>query len=84
MIVFSPIIERLYLCGMDAQILHIDFTVPQGWHELNDKQLRFVYHLIATDNTTDEIKVSIPCRPYCIKQINQSQSIKTLVYLPSL
>ena len=25
--------------------------------------------------------VSIPCRPYCIKQISQSQSIKTLAYL---
>ncbi len=27
----------------------IDFAVPQGWHELSDKQLRFVYHLFANE-----------------------------------
>lgn len=38
------------------QQLHINFTVPKDWHELTDKQLRFVYHLIATDHSADEIK----------------------------
>lgn len=45
-----------FFSGMDAQLLHIDFTVPQGWHELDEKHLRFVYHLIATDHTADEMK----------------------------
>ena len=31
--------------------------------------------------STGECSVSIPCRPYCRKQISQSQSIKTLAYL---
>ena len=34
----------------------INFSVPQGWHELGDKQLRYVYQLIASDMTADEIK----------------------------
>ena len=27
--------------------------VPQGWHELSDKQLRFVYQLLADNFATD-------------------------------
>ena len=42
---------------MDAQTLHIDFIVPQGWHELSDKQLRYVYSLIAKGLTSDELAV---------------------------
>lgn len=38
------------------QTITIDFHVPQGWHELGDKQLRFVYELIAAEHSTDEIK----------------------------
>lgn len=38
------------------QTFNINFNVPQGWHELGDKQLRYVYQLIATDTTTDELK----------------------------
>lgn len=34
----------------------IDFHMPQGWHELGDKQLRYVYELIAAEHSTDEIK----------------------------
>ena len=30
--------------------------MPQGWHELGDKQLRYVYELIAAEHSTDEIK----------------------------
>ena len=30
--------------------------MPQGWHELNDAQLRYVYSLIAKEFPADEIK----------------------------
>ena len=38
------------------QTITIDFHVPQGWHELSDKQLRYVYDLLAKEFSTDEIK----------------------------
>ena len=38
------------------QTISINFIVPQGWHELSDKQLRYVYQLVAADYATDEIK----------------------------
>lgn len=38
------------------QTIPINFVVPQGWHELGDKQLRYVYQLIAYGFATDEIK----------------------------
>lgn len=34
----------------------IDFTLPRGWHELTDRQLRYVYSLIAQDFNIDAIK----------------------------
>ena len=30
--------------------------MPQGWHELDDAQLRFAYSLIAKEFSADEIK----------------------------
>ena len=30
--------------------------MPQGWHELDDAQLRYVYSLIAKEFSADEIK----------------------------
>lgn len=36
--------------------ISINFIMPQGWHELADKQLRYVYQLLAADYATDEIK----------------------------
>ncbi len=41
---------------MDNNMLNIDLAVPQGWHELNDKQLRYAFGLIAKGFTFDEIK----------------------------
>jgi len=41
---------------MDSPVLHIDLAVPQGWHELSDKQLRYAFELIAKGFTSDEIK----------------------------
>lgn len=38
------------------QTISINFLVPQGWHELSDKQLRYVYQLLAYEFATDEIK----------------------------
>ena len=38
------------------QTISINFIVPQGWHELDDKQLRYVYSLIAKEFAADEIK----------------------------
>lgn len=38
------------------QTITIDFHVPQGWHELSDKQLRYVYQLLANEFATDEVK----------------------------
>lgn len=35
----------------------INFTVPAGWHELTDKQLLFVYKLLAADFSADEVKL---------------------------
>lgn len=40
---------------MEKETVKIDFIVPQGWHELTDAQLRYVYNLIALDMTADEI-----------------------------
>ncbi len=41
---------------MDSPVLHIDLAVPQGWHELSDKQLRYAFELIASNYTSNEIK----------------------------
>ena len=38
------------------QTISINFIVPQGWHELDDAQLRYVYSLIAKEFSADEIK----------------------------
>ncbi len=51
------------------QTISIDFTVPQGWHELGDssqsafgtkwrkKQLRYVCRLLAQDFDADELRL---------------------------
>ena len=38
------------------QTFNINFNVPQGWHELSDRQLRYVYQLLANEFATDEVK----------------------------
>lgn len=35
---------------------NVNLIVPQGWHKLNDTQLRYVFGLIAKGFTFDEIK----------------------------
>lgn len=39
------------------QKLSINFRIPESWAELSDKQLRKVYELVASDMSTDEIKI---------------------------
>lgn len=39
-----------------ATSFNLDFTMPKGWSELSQKQLRYVYRLIADGFTADEIK----------------------------
>ena len=39
---------------MESPVLHIDLAVPQGWHELSDKQLRYAFELIAKGFTSDD------------------------------
>lgn len=41
---------------MESPVLYIDLAVPQGWHELSDKQLRYAFELIANGLASDEIK----------------------------
>lgn len=41
---------------MNNNTLNIDLIMPKSWHELNDKQLRYAFGLIAKDFTFDEIK----------------------------
>lgn len=42
--------------------LNIDLSVPRGWHELTDKQLRYVFGLIASEFDSDTIKSLCLCR----------------------
>ena len=48
----------LYICQTlrFMATISINLIVPQGWHELNDAQLRYVYSLIAKEFPADEIK----------------------------
>ena len=43
--------------------------MPQGWHELPNKQLRYVYQLISSEYATDEIKT------LCLLQCNGTKVI---------
>lgn len=38
------------------QTISINFIVPENWHELSDKQLSYVYQLLAQDFNSDEVK----------------------------
>ncbi len=37
--------------------ISINFTIPSSWSELSDKQLKFVYKIIASEHSTTELKV---------------------------
>ena len=48
---------------------NLDFIMPKGWDELSQKQLRFVYRLIADGFTADEIKT------LCLFRWNEAEVI---------
>ena len=56
------------------QTITIDFHVPQGWHELSDKQLRYVFDLLAKEYATDEIKTLCLLRWSATKVIGKQDS----------
>ena len=58
MAVFSKVCRVLYLCQKlrFMNTISINLNVPQGWHELYDAQLLYVYSLIAKEFAADEIK----------------------------
>lgn len=61
------------------ETLSINLTVPQSWNELDDKQLRYVYSLIANDFTLDEIKTLALLKWSGFKVIVQSQNSRFIV-----
>ena len=38
------------------ETISINFIIPASWHELSDKQLMYVYQMLANDFATDEVK----------------------------
>ena len=56
------------------QTISINFIVPQGWHELSDKQLRYVFDLLAKEYATDEIKTLCLLRWSATKVIGKQDS----------
>jgi hypothetical protein len=57
----------------------INFTVPQGWHELSDKQLKYVYRLFADNYEIDELKTLCFLRWTGTKVIGKQPSEKYLL-----
>ena len=51
----------------------INLTLPQGWHELTQKQLRYLLYLIAEEYTSTEIKTLCLFRWAGIKVISRKQ-----------
>ena len=65
------------------QTISINFIVPQGWHELSDKQLRYVYQFIAAEHSTDEIKTLCLLRWSGTKVIGRQDNGSYLGTLPN-
>ena len=67
------------------QTISINFIVPQGWHELSDKQLRYVYQLLADDFATDDKSCQREQSQACLDYAECSrfcwEEIKTLCLL---
>lgn len=56
------------------ETISINFQIPASWSELSDKQLRYVYQLIADNFTTDEIKTLCLLRWSGTKVIGRQES----------
>ena len=55
------------------ETLSINLAIPKSWNELDDKQLRYTYSLIANDFTLDEIKTLALLKWSDCKVVAQSQ-----------
>lgn len=56
------------------ETISINFQIPASWSELSDKQLRYVYQLIAGDFSSDEIKTLCLLRWGSAKVISRQDS----------
>ncbi len=56
------------------QTISINFQIPTSWSELSDKQLRYVYQLIAAEVAMDEIKTLCLLRWSGTKVIGRQES----------
>ena len=67
------------------ETISINFIVPQGWHELSDKQLRYVYQLLAAEHSADDKSCQREQSQACLDYAECSrfcwEEIKTLCLL---
>ena len=63
------------------QTISINFIVPDSWEEMSDKQLRYVYQLLADNFGTDEIKTLFLLKWTGTKVIGRQESGSYLVKL---
>ena len=63
------------------QTISINFIVHGSWEEMSDKQLRYVYQLIADNFDTDEIKTLFLLKWSGTKVIGRQDSGSYLVKL---
>ena len=63
------------------QTISINFIVPGSWEEMSDKQLRYVYQLLADNFGTDEIKTLFLLKWSGTKVIGRQESGSYLVKL---
>ena len=63
------------------QNISINFQVPQGWLELGDKQLRYVYQLLAGDFSADEIKTLCLLQWSDTKVIGQGTTLRVATWV---
>ena len=48
--------QTTFSSSKSSSTISINFIVPQSWPDMSDKQLRYVYQLIAQDFAIDEVK----------------------------
>lgn len=63
------------------QTISINFIVPGSWEEMSDKQLRYVYQLMADNFSTDEVKTLFLLKWSGTKVIGRQDSGSYLVKL---
>ena len=56
------------------QTISINFILPENWQDMSDKQLRYVYELIAQDFNTDEVKTMFLLRWSGAKVVGQQDN----------